>query len=345
MARKHATEGTTASSEIRWRAIVHEPLTPSATEWMPNRPQPRHASDTWCNVTDVTLNGIERLRTAFRELVEAEGLRPLAARTGIPVGQIRSLLDGRAVRVTTIQSMTEVLGVRLLIGPGAGDLASAPRYPENSPASVPALGRATSSAVFPESYGGAVATPLGDGVAIVREMADRLATAAQSLLQVVAGRELAPDAVGAGTTETAPAEDRLVMIPFASGIRGGDPRGEPVFHESPELAVGVAREALPSWARPDRLVCMRATDDSLDVTVREGDIVAFDPGHTDPVDGVPFALAAEAGPVVRRLAYRDRWIVVADNPAHPDRPLSGDDRVLGRVAWHWPRDPDDTTGA
>lgn len=261
------------------------------------------------------------------------------------MGQIWSLLDGRAVRVTTIQSMTEVLGVRLLIGPGAGDLASAPPYPENSPASVPALERATASAAFPENYGGAIATPLGDGVAIVREMADRLATAAQSLLQVVARRELAPGTVAAGTTETAPVEDRLVMIPFASGIRAGDPHAEPVFHESPELAVGVAREALPSWARPDRLVCMRATDDSLDATVREGDIVALDPGHTDPVDQALFALATDAGPVVRRLFYQDRWIVVADNPARPDRPLSGDDRFLGRVAWHWPRDPDDTAGA
>jgi len=277
-------------------------------------------------------------------LVQAEGLRPLAARTGIPVGQIRSLLDGRAVRVTTIQSMTEVLGVRLMIGPGTGDLASAPAYPENDPASVRALEHVTASGVFPEHYGGAIATPLSDGVAIVKEMADRLATAAQSLLQVVAGRELAPGAMAAGTAETAPVEDRLVMIPFASGIRAGDPHGEPVFHESPELAVGVAREALPSWAGPDRLVCMRATDDSLDVTVREGDIVAFDPGHTDPVDQALFALATEAGPVIRRLSYRDRWIAVADNPAHRARPLSGDDRILGRVAWHWPRGRDDASG-
>ena len=253
------------------------------------------------------------------------------------MGQIRSLLDGRAVRVTTIQSMTEVLGVRLLIGPGTGDLASAPPYPENGPASVRALDGGTASALFPENYGGAVATPVSDGVAIVKGMADRLATAAQSLLQVVAGREFAPGAI-AGTTETASAEDRLVMIPFAAGIRAGDPQGEPVFQESPELAVGVAREALPSWARPDRLVCMRATDDSLDVTVREGDIVAFDPGHTDPVDQALFALATGAGPVVRRLGVQDGWIAVADNPAHHARPLSGDDRILGRVAWHWPRD-------
>ena len=260
------------------------------------------------------------------------------------MGQIRSLLDGRAVRVTTIQSMTEVLGVRLMIGPGTGDLASAPPYPENAAASVRALERVSASGVFPESYGGALATPLRDGVGIVKEMADRVAAAAQSLLQVVAGWEPPRDAAAAGTTETAPAEDRLVMIPFASGIRGGQLRGEPGFRESPELAVGVAREALPAWSQPERLVCMRAADDLMDARVRDGDVVALDPGQTEPVDQALFVFATHTGPVVRRLAYRDRWIVVADDPTHPAGPLSGDDRILGRVAWHWPRDRDDTTG-
>lgn len=258
------------------------------------------------------------------------------------MGQIRSLLDGRAVRVTTIQSMTEVLGVRLTIGPGTGDLALAPAYRETAAAPVRTLERASASAVFPESHGGAIATPLRDGVAIVQEMADRVATAAQSLLQVVAGWEPAPGATCPGTMQTRSAKGRLVMIPLASGIRGADPHGEPALQGSPEVAVGVAQEALPSWARPDRLVCMRAADDCMDVTVRDGDIVAFDPGHTEPVDQALFALATGIGPVVRRLSYRDRWIVVADNPAHPVRPLSGDDRILGRVAWHWPRDRDDT---
>ena len=79
----------------------------------------------------MTLNGIERLRNAFRALVDAEGLRPLAARTGIPVGQIRSLIDGRAVRVTTLELMTRVLGVNLTIGPGlAGEALGAGAHRE-----------------------------------------------------------------------------------------------------------------------------------------------------------------------------------------------------------------------
>ena len=118
--------------------------------------------------------------------MEAEGLRPLAARTGIPVGQIRSLLDGRAVRVTTLQSMTAVLGVQLTIGPGPGDPAAASSLPDGAPASVRALAN-LSAAALPENHSEPGATPLRDGVAIVKDLADRVAAAAQSLLQVVAG--------------------------------------------------------------------------------------------------------------------------------------------------------------
>ena len=271
--------------------------------------------------------------------MEAEGLRPLAARTGIPVGQIRSLLDGRAVRVTTLQSMTAVLGVRLTIGPGTGDPASASPFPDGAPASVRALAN-LSAAALPGEDREPGATPLRDGVAIVKDLADRVAAAAQSLLQVVAGWEPAAGPAAAGPAAIAPVEERLVMIPFVSGVQvPGAGRGA-VFKECPELTVGVAQEVLPSWARPDRLICMRAAGDSLDMTVVDGDFVAFDPGHTAPVDQELFTLATDAGPVVRRLRYRDRWFVVSDSATDGERPLSSDDHILGQVAWHGPRDRD-----
>ena len=269
--------------------------------------------------------------------MEAEGLRPLAARTGIPVGQIRSLLDGRAVRVTTLQSMTAVLGVRLTIGPGTGDPVAS-SFPDGAPASVRALAN-LSAAAFPAENREPGATALRDGVAIVKDLADRVAAAAQSLLQVVAGWDPATSPAAAGPPEIAPVEDRLVMIPFVSGAQVRSGRGA-IFRDYPELTVGVAREVLPSWARPDRLICMRAAGDSLDMTVVDGDFVAFDPGHTAPVDQELFALATDAGPVVRRLRYRDRWLVVSDSATDGERPLSSDDHILGQVAWHGPRDRD-----
>lgn len=272
--------------------------------------------------------------------MEAEGLRPLAARTGIPVGQIRSLLDGRAVRVTTLQSMTAVLGVRLTIGPGTGDPASASAFPEGAPASVRAVAGLSSMAACPGSHPEPGATPLREGVAIVKDLADRVAAAAQSLLQVVAGWEPAPSPMAARPAANTSAEDGLVMIPFVSGVEVRDSDRTPRFKECPELTVGVAQEVLPSWARPDRLICMRASGDSMGMTVPDGDFVAFDPAHTAPVDRELFALATDAGPVVRRLRHRDRWFVVSDDSTDGQRPLSRDDHILGQVAWHGPRDRD-----
>ena len=287
-------------------------------------------------MTDVTLNGIERLRSAFRELVEAEGLRPLAARTGIPVGQIRSLLDGRAVRITTIQSMTAVLGVRLTIGPGTGDPAPGPPLLEGAPTSIQRLA-SLSAAAFPGTGQEPTATPLREGVAIVKDLADRVATAAHSLLQLVAGWEPAANSISAGPTAIAPGEGRLVMIPFLAKMPFRDPDQDPVFQGSPDLTVGVAQEARPPWARPDRLICMRTADDSLGMTGGDGDFVALDPGQTDPVDQELFALGTQAGPVVRRLCHRDRWFVVSDEAPYEQRPLTADDRILGQVAWRGPR--------
>ena len=44
-----------------------------------------------------------RLGSAVRRHVEREGLRPLSVRTGIPVGQLRGLLQGRAALSTILE--------------------------------------------------------------------------------------------------------------------------------------------------------------------------------------------------------------------------------------------------
>ena len=279
----------------------------------------------------MTLNGIERLRNAFRALVDAEGLRPLAARTGIPVGQIRSLIDGRAVRVTTLELMTQVLGVNLTIGPGpAGEALGAGAHREQA-------GPGPDAAMPPESGRGPIATQLRDGAGRVKDLADRVAAAAQSLLHLVSGWDPAREAQVVIHAEGAPCTGSPVMIPLASGVRVGADSPEPVFEPSPEVTLGLAPDALPDWVRADRLVAIRATDDAMAGTIGDGDLVAVDCGHTTPLDNHLFAVASEGGVVVRRLRLQDGWILTADNAAHPDRPLSGGDHLLGRVAWHGPR--------
>ena len=75
-------------------------------------------------VLQVTRSGLDHLRSAVRHYVEHEGLRPLSVRTGVPVGQLRSILQGRAALSTTLERVSSALGLEFYIGP--------PRKPESA---------------------------------------------------------------------------------------------------------------------------------------------------------------------------------------------------------------------
>ena len=68
-------------------------------------------------VLHVTRSGLDHLRSAVRLHVEREGLRPLSVRTGIPVGQLRSLMQGRAALSTTLERVSSALGLEFYVGP------------------------------------------------------------------------------------------------------------------------------------------------------------------------------------------------------------------------------------
>ena len=58
-------------------------------------------------------------------------LRPFATRTGIPLGQLRSVIQGRAGRHTTLQSIASVMGMRLFSAPAEpGGMEAPPLPPE-----------------------------------------------------------------------------------------------------------------------------------------------------------------------------------------------------------------------
>ena len=65
----------------------------------------------------VTRSGLDHLRSAVRQHVAREGLRPLSVRTGVPVGQLRSILQGRAALSTTLERVSSALGLEFYIGP------------------------------------------------------------------------------------------------------------------------------------------------------------------------------------------------------------------------------------
>lgn len=74
----------------------------------------------------MTQNNLAYLRDRLQELKDKEGLRPLANRVGIPVGQIRSLLSGRSSLSTTVESICAALGMEFYVGPPRKPVAAAP---------------------------------------------------------------------------------------------------------------------------------------------------------------------------------------------------------------------------
>ena len=71
--------------------------------------------------------------------------------------------------------------------------------------------------------------------------------------------------------------------------------------------------------------------------IREGDLVALDREHTEPVEKELFVVRVDEGLVLKRMRRIDkRWHLTSDNPAYAPRPVAEDDRIVGRVAWTGP---------
>ena len=167
----------------------------------------------------------------------------------------------------------------------------------------------------------AVAATLRKGMRLVQEMTE-LATAAAELLPQVAG----------GSTAR--------MIPFAEHVRFKADTGEVAFEESSDLSIAVASIAvaervLPSWARAARLTCVRTAGDSLEPA--DGALVVVDKDRRVAVDEQLFVVRIGQALVVKRFRQvGGQWNLVSDSLAHLPRPMTADDRIVGRVAWCGP---------
>lgn len=117
--------------------------------------------------------GVDYLRHALRQRIKEEGLRPFSLRTGIPIGQLRSVAQGRAARSSTIEAIATVLGLEFYIGP--------PRA-ESSTQSQPLPSQITRALDLPQDAcvadavavidKDAMASKLRDGLSMLQELLD-----------------------------------------------------------------------------------------------------------------------------------------------------------------------------
>ena len=264
----------------------------------------------------MTLCGVDAFVELVRQRIETEGLRPFATRTGIPLGQLRSVIQGRAARHTTLQSIASVMGMRLFNAPAEPGGMEAPPLP---PELTRALGLPSDASVIDAVDAidqDAVASTLRKGMRLVEEMTELATEAAELLPQVAAG----------STTR---------MIPFAEHVRFEGDTGEVDFEESSDLSIAVAERVLPSWARSARLTCVRAAGESLDP--EDGALVVVAQDRRVAVDEELFVVRIGEALVVKRFRQvGGRWSLVSDSLAHLPRPMTAADRIVGRVAWCGP---------
>ena len=246
-----------------------------------------------------------------------------ALRAGLPRDAIRSVLRGHPPNLLRATKICDALGLSLRVGPhetvqrlGSVD-ADDSEHQKSSPGSD--LERHTQGLVR------AVVAAGGDPIP------------PEMRTTVPHGPVTRHDsrAVEAGWLSAAEAE--TVAIPFAADVRLSAGSGQPVWDETAEMSVSVARPALASWARPERLRCARVVGDSMAPTIGDGDLVVLDAGRTEPLDGQVFGVHTEEGLVVKRLRrVGDRWHLESDNPVYKSRPVAGEERILGQVAWTGP---------
>lgn len=246
-----------------------------------------------------------------------------ARRAGLPRDAIRSVLRGHPPNLLRAKKICDALGLDLNVG-----------SPHES---------ATRGQVHPSDVG-----------RLTRTVSRELERHTQGLVRVVAaaGGDPIPPEMRAGfghgprgrgdprktpvshTVETGTA---AVVVPFAANVRFTAESDEPVWEETAEMAVSVARSALASWARPERLRCARVVDNSMAPAIRDGDLVVLDAGRAEPLDGQMFVVRTGEGVLVRRLRRTDDgWELESDNPAHEPRAVTDRDRILGQLAWAGP---------
>lgn len=243
----------------------------------------------------------ERGVSARRASIEAVGSPDL----------IREMRRGRVPSIERLRALCRVLDLEFYIGPR--------RMPDDSP-----------SETVPER------PPWVDELITEnRLLYDRLLKELTSLLQ-----DPATDSEGAKGNRQQLPEGQLVdhlTVPFARYVRAAAGSGEMVFDETAAFRISFRRSMLPPWVRPSRLICIRASGDSMEPTLNDNDLILIDRSSTEPIDGQIFVIRTDEGLAVKRLRRTGRhWNLSSDNSAYPLRRAQAEDRLVGQVAWHGP---------
>ena len=251
------------------------------------------------------------LRALVRRQVEQEGIRPLAARTGIQVGQIRSLLSERALLSTTIASVSEALGLEFYVGPprdtqAGGELQTTNEQPSSAREKPPAWVHDLRSdliedlaRLFPRD------APREEEALSTSEMPPRLRRHPGT--RPVAVRRL-QTAAGSGAQELDESKKSWVY-----------------FRQNWLLRHGLVA---------DRCSIIKVMGKSMEPTLPDGCVILLNHDQRRRRTGRIFVIRKSDGLVVKRVGKDEAgdWLLVSDHPAWEPEPWS-DAKVIGEVRW------------
>ena len=285
-----------------------------------------------------------------RLATDSIGVRQLEAKYGLDRYSLHGLL-GKRRKVPSVDRAATIcaaLGLEFYIGPprGSGTGGAASQIPGPDPTHLPAAfqrdlkRRVRELERHVHALKGAVAAAGGNPTPPeLRASASERADGSRQNRRDRPVRETDPfpdDPLSDDDVDNRPPAE-VLAVPFAPNVRVAAGSGEPVWDETTEMTVLVARAALAPWARPERLICVRVAGDSMEPTLRTGDLAVLDRGRTEPREGSVFAVRTDDGLVVKRLRNRaGGWRLTSDNPAHRPGAVTAEDRILGQVAWTGP---------
>ena len=124
--------------------------------------------------------------------------------------------------------------------------------------------------------------------------------------------------------------------PFFRDLAGAASSGTEVWGKAAALRIAILRSAL--WYQPDgRMSFGLVYGDSMEPTLRHGDLIAIDHSRRTLTDGQIFAIHTAERLIFRRLKQReDRWEYSSDDDRCQARPLRANDHIVGRVLWSGP---------
>jgi len=132
-------------------------------------------------------------------------------------------------------------------------------------------------------------------------------------------------------------DEEFVYVPRVDVRLGAGGEAE-VFDAEPKEVYAFRRDWLLQRGNPKDMRLAKVVGDSMEPTLKEGDLVLVDLSQKEIIQGQIYAVRLFNGLLIKRLQRLDqnRVRLISDNPVHPpeERNLeSGEFEIIGRVLW------------